>query len=257
MAVEVAVETGIATITLNRPEALNAFNTVQLEALLAALQQIRDDNQIRCVIVIGAGDRAFAAGADIKEMANLSAHEGLGFGRLGHAITRGLAELPQPTIAAVNGFAFGGGCELALAADIRLAAETAVFAQPEVSLGIPPGWGATQRLPRLVGPGLAAELVFSGRRVGAEEALRIGLVNAVYPTDQLLPEAEILARAIAANSPRAIRAAKQALTVAFTGPAASGLESELALFGASFGTADQREGMQAFLEKRAARFTGS
>lgn len=257
MAVEVAINDGIATVTLNRPEALNAFNTAQLNALVDAWRQLRDDNAVRCVIVTGAGGRAFAAGADIKEMASLSAGEGLAFGRLGHAVTRGLAELPQPTIAAVNGFAFGGGCELALAADIRLAAETAVFAQPEVSLGIPPGWGATQRLPRLIGPGLAAELVFSGRRVGAEEAFRIGLVNAVYPADRLLAEAETLARTIAANSPRAIRAAKQAMAVAFAGPAISGLDSELALFGSSFGTADQREGMQAFVDKRQARFTGT
>lgn len=257
MVVEVEIAERVATIALNRPDALNAFNTAQLEALLAALRAIRDNRDVRCVVVTGAGERAFAAGADIKEMANLSASEGLVFGRLGHAVTRGLAELPQPTIAAVNGFAFGGGCELALAADIRLAAESAVFAQPEVSLGIPPGWGATQRLPRLVGPGLAAELIFSGRRVGAEEALRIGLVNAIYPADRLLPEAEVLARVIAANSPRAIRAAKQAMAVAFASSVASGLESELALFGASFGTADQREGMRAFVEKRQARFSGA
>lgn len=256
MAVEVEIVDRIATVTLNRPEALNAFNTAQLNDLLAAVREIRDNADVRCVIVTGAGDRAFAAGADIKEMAELSPSAGLAFGRLGHAVTKGLAELPQPTIAAVNGFAIGGGCELALAADIRLASERAVFAQPEVSLGILPGWGATQRLPRLIGPGLAAELILSGRRVNAEEALRIGLVNAVYPADQLRPEAHALAQTIAANSPRAIRAAKQALAVAFASSVASGLDSELALFGACFGTADQREGMRAFIEKRPATFTG-
>ena len=256
MAVDVAISEQVATITLNRPQALNAFNTAQLEALVAALRTIRENSDVRCVIVTGAGDRAFAAGADIKEMAELSQAEGLAFGRLGHAVTRGLANLSQPTIAAVNGFALGGGCELALAADIRLASDRAVFAQPEVSLGIPPGWGATQRLPRLVGPGLAAELIFSGRRVSVDEALRIGLVNAVYTADQLLPEAERLARTIAANSPRAVRGAKQAMAVSSGTAVGAGLESELTLFAASFGTADQREGMRAFVEKRTATFSG-
>lgn len=257
MAVDIEIAAAVATITLNRPEALNAFNTAQMELLLAALRQIRGDDGVRCVIVTGAGERSFAAGADIKEMVNLSASESLAFGRLGHAITKGLADLPQPTIAAVNGFAFGGGCELALAADIRLAAETAVFAQPEVSLGVPPGWGGTQRLPRLIGPGLAAELIFTGRRVDAAEALRIGLVNAVYPAAELRAAAMDLARKIAASSPRANRAAKQAMTVAFGSTAAAGLESELALFAGSFGTADQREGMGAFVEKRKPVFAGS
>lgn len=257
MAVDLAVADGIATITLNRPEALNAFNTAQLEDLIAALRSVRENPDVRCLIVTGSGDRAFAAGADIKEMAELSAAEGYAFGKLGHAVTRGLAELPQPTIAAVNGYAFGGGCELALAADIRLAADNAVFAQPEVSLGIPPGWGATQRLPRLVGPGVAAELIFSGRRVKADEAMRIGLVNAVHPAAELLPAANALATTIAANSPRAVRAAKRALAVAFGSTVDSGLAAELDLFGAAFGTADQREGMRAFVEKRQATFTGS
>jgi enoyl-CoA hydratase len=250
MAVDLEIADAVATLTLNRPEALNAFNTAQMEQFLGVLREIRAADEVRCVIVTGAGERAFAAGADIKEMAGMSANEGLAFGRLGHAITTGLADLPQPTIAAVNGFAFGGGCELALAVDIRLAAATAIFAQPEVSLGIPPGWGATQRLPRLVGPGLAAELIFTGRRVDAAEALRIGLVNAVYPADQLHEAASAMARTIVAASPRAMRAAKQAMAMAFGGAVVSGLESELALFAGSFGTADRREGMQAFIEKR-------
>ena len=257
MAVDVEHGDGIATVRLNRPQVLNAFDTAQLRRLLDAFRALREERTVRCVILTGAGDKAFAAGADIKEMVEKSEAQALEFGRLGHAVTAAVEGLPQPTIAAVNGYAFGGGCELVLACDIRLASDRAQFSQPEVGLGIPPGWGGTQRLPRLIGPGRAAELIFTGRRVAAEEALRIGLVNAVYPTDRLLPEAETLARTIAANSPRAIRAAKQAMAVAFTGPAASGLESELALFGASFGTADRREGMQAFIEKRAARFTAA
>ena len=257
MAIEITRAEGVATVTLNRPEALNAFSTAQLEALLATFRELRADAAMRCVIVTGAGEKSFAAGADIKEMVDMSPAAGLAFGRLGHAMTAAAESLPQPTIAAVNGFAFGGGCELALACDLRLASTNAVFGQPEVTIGIPPGWGGSQRLPRLVGPGLAAELIFTGRRVAAEEALRIGLVNAVYPADQLLPEAMKLARQIAANSPRAVRAAKRAMALAFAGDPAAGLATELALFGSTFGSADQREGMRAFVEKRAATFTGA
>ena len=256
MAVDVERAEGIATVTMNRPDALNAFDTTQLERLLNALRELRADRAVRCVVLTGAGDRAFAAGADIREMAELSPLAGLAFGRLGHAVTAAVEGLPQPTIAAVNGYALGGGCELALACDIRLAAENAQFAQPEAGLGIPPGWGGTQRLPRLVGPGLAAELIFTGRRVAADEALRIGLVNAVYPADQLLPEATKLARRIAANSPRAVAAAKQLMALAFAGDPGAGLAAELTLFGQSFGSADQREGMRAFVEKRSPVFTG-
>src|SRR3954451_13964722 len=193
MAVDLTRDGAIATITLNRPDALNAFNTEQLHALLDVYEQVKTDPTIRVVIVTGAGERAFAAGADIKEMVALARDGGFSFGRLGHAITRGVETLPQPVIAAVNGFALGGGCELALASDIRLASENAVFAQPEVSLGIPPGWGGSQRLVRAVGPGFAAEMILSGRRVKADEALRIGLVNAVYPQSELLPKTRALA----------------------------------------------------------------
>jgi enoyl-CoA hydratase len=256
MAIEVVRADGVATVTISRTEALNAFNTAQLEALLETLRSLREERAVRCVVITGAGEKAFAAGADIKEMVDLAPPAALAFGRLGHAVMAAVEGLPQPVIAAVNGYAFGGGCELALACDIRLAAANAVFAQPEVGLGIPPGWGGTQRLARLVGPGQAAELIFTGRRVGAEEALRIGLVNAVYPADRLLPEALAMAGKIAANSPRAVRLAKQALALAFAGEPAAGLAAELDLFASSFGRADQREGMRAFVEKRPAAFTG-
>ncbi len=254
MTVDVTSENGIATILLNRPEALNAFNTDQLNLLLEALRAIRDDRSVRCVIITGAGDRAFAAGADIKLMATLSEAEALAFGRLGHAVTRTVESLPVPVIAAVNGFALGGGCELAVACDIRLASENAIFSQPEVTLGIPPGWGGTQRLPRLIGPGLAAEMIFTGRRVDAPEALRIGLVNAVCPVDELLKNATELATTITKNSPRAIAASKQLMQLAFNSAQASGLETELHSFAQSFGGVDQREGMQAFVEKRSADY---
>jgi enoyl-CoA hydratase len=256
MSVDVDRHDGVAIVTMNRPDALNAFNSDQLNAMLETFRGLRSDRSVRCVVLTGAGDRAFAAGADIKEMVDKSPEEGLGFGRLGHAMVNAVEGLPQPVVAAVNGFALGGGSEVALACDIRLASDNAVFAQPEVMLGIAPGWGATQRLPRLVGPGVAAELILTGRRVKADEALRIGLVNAVYPRDQLLPEATKLAKQIAGNSPLAVAAAKRLMQLAFNGQIAGGLETEVRLFGESFGTADQREGMRAFVEKRTPEFTG-
>jgi enoyl-CoA hydratase len=256
MAVDVERQNNIAIVTMNRPDALNAFNADQLNAMLETFRSLRSDRTVRCVILTGAGERAFAAGADIKEMATMSSEEGLAFGRLGHAMVNAVEGLPQPVIAAVNGFALGGGSEVALASDIRIASENAVFAQPEVGLGIPPGWGATQRLTRLVGPGLAAELILTGRRVKADEALRIGLVNAIFPLDQLIPEAKKLAVQIATNSPRAVAASKRLMQLAFNGQIASGLETEVRLFGQGFGSADQREGMGAFVEKRKPVFTG-
>lgn len=256
MAVDLERDGAIVVVTMSRPEALNAFNSSQIGEMIETFRALREDRSARCVILTGAGDRAFAAGADIKEMAEKSPEEGLAFGRLGHAMANAIEGLPQATIAAVNGFAIGGGSEVALACDFRLASENAVFAQPEVTLGIPPGWGATQRMTRLIGPGRAAELILTGRRVKADEALRIGLVNAVYPLDQLLPEARKLASQIAAASPRAVAQSKELLKLAFNGQVASGLETEVRLFGAGFGSADQREGMRAFIEKRSPIFSG-
>lgn len=254
MAIDLERRGAVGIVTLNRPEALNAFNGDQLALLKATLDSTADDPSLRVVVLTGAGDRAFAAGADIKEMAKHSPEEGLSFGRLGHAVTRAVEELPQPVIAAVNGFALGGGCELAISCDFRLASENAVFGQPEVGLGIPPGWGATQRLPRLIGPGYAAEIILTGRRVTAAEALRIGLVNAVYGQDELLDQTMVLAEQIAAQSPRAVREAKALMRLAFNEPDASGLDTEVRAFGAAFGTSEQREGMAAFLDKRSPAF---
>lgn len=254
MTVDLCIDEGVATITMNRPQALNAFNSAQLELLLSVVRDVASNQTVRVAILTGAGERAFAAGADIKEMVALDAIEGLAFGRRGHAVANALEAMPQPVIAAVNGFAFGGGCELALACDIRIASENARFAQPEVGLGIPPGWGGSQRLPRLVGPGLASELILTGRHVFADEALRIGLVNAVHPLDQLMPAAQEMARSIARNSPRAVRAAKALMKLAYQDAPGAGLDAEVRAFGAAFETADQREGMTAFVEKRAAVF---
>lgn len=252
MPIDIERRDSIAIVTMNRPEALNAFDSDQLREFIDTFDALADDGTVRCVILTGAGERAFAAGADIKQMKDLDEAGGLAFGRLGHRATRAVEELPQPVIAAVNGFALGGGCEIALAADIRLASENAVFAQPEVTLGIPPGWGGSQRLPRLVGPGIASELIFTGRRVKAEEALRIGLVNSVWPLDKLMDAALDLAKTIVSNSPVAVRSAKSLIRLAFGGRAIDGLDSELRAFGEAFATDDQKEGMTAFVEKRAA-----
>lgn len=256
MAVDVERSGQIATITLNRPEVLNAFNTEQMEALRDRVAELRADESIRVIIVTGAGDRAFAAGADIAEMRDKSPSEALAFARLGQGVCSALETAPQPVIAAVNGFALGGGCEIALACDIRLASENAVLGQPEVGLGIPPGWGGTQRLTRLVGQGLAKELILSGRHVKAEEAARIGLVNAVYPREELMDKARELAEQIAANAPVAVRFAKEAINRAPDVDLETGLAFEAQAFALCFDTADQREGMGAFLERRKAEFEG-
>jgi enoyl-CoA hydratase len=256
MAINVERDGAVAIVTMSRPEALNAFNTAQLEMLLSVAVDLSNDTDIRAVILTGEGTRAFAAGADISEMSTKSPSEAMKFGELGHAIGKAIGHAPQPWIAAINGFALGGGCEMALACDIRIASENAQLGQPEVTLGIPAGWGGTQRLPRLVGPGVAAELLFTGRRLKADEALRIGLVNAVYPADGLMPAAKEMAQTIANNSPSAVRATKEAMRRAFDLPLIDGLAVEAQLFALSFDSADQREGMTAFAEKRRPEFTG-
>jgi len=244
----------VALISINQPDKMNALNSDRLRSLFLRIQEASLHPDVRAIVLTGAGDRAFVAGADIKEMVSLNQDEGRAFGELGHAVTSALEEAPQPVIAAINGYAFGGGCELALACDIRLASPNAMFAQPEVSLGIPPGWGGSQRLPRVVGPGIASELIFTGRRVDAEEALRIGLINAIYPATELLSRALEMARQIAANSPRSVQAAKR--HIAFTRGTShrDGLMAEAAAFGDAFGTPAQVEGMSAFVEKRAPHF---
>jgi enoyl-CoA hydratase len=222
-----------------------------LKELVETFTTVAADSSIRAVVLTGAGDRSFVVGADIKEMAELGPDGGKAFGELGHATPNLIATMPQPVIAAVNGFAFGGGCELAIACDFRIASENAQFAQPEVSLGIPPGWGASQRLPRLIGPGLAADLILTGRRIKADEAFRIGLVNQILPLAELVPTALELAGQISRNSPMAVQSAKRLMRLAFDAPIEQGLAAEIDAFGSSFGTADQREGMAAFVGKRA------
>ncbi|MGD9711237.1 MAG: enoyl-CoA hydratase/isomerase family protein [Thermomicrobiales bacterium] len=257
MSADITTHGAVAVITMSRPEALNAFDIEQIQAVIDAFKDVGRRPDIRAVVLTGEGERAFAAGADIKYMMNLDGDSGLAFGRWGHRLTGAIEQARQPVIAAVNGFALGGGCEVAIAADIRFASPNAVFAQPEVSLGIPPGWGGTQRLPRLVGPGLAAEMILSGRRVDAEEALRIGLVNAIFAQEELLPRSIELASQIAANSPRAVRAARDLMRLAFNGETTSGLAAEAELFGEAFAGPDPGEGMRAFIEKRKPVFADS
>lgn len=256
MTIDIERAEQIATITINRPEVLNALDTTRLELLLVRIHETSADPDIRAIILTGAGDRAFAAGADIAAMREMNAYQALAFAKLGQAVCHALESAHQPVIAAVNGYALGGGCEIALACDIRLCSENAVFGQPEVTLGIPPGWGGTQRLPRLVGPGIAKEMIYTGRRVTAQEALAIGLVNGIFPLEQLKESARALAARIAANAPVAVRFSKVAINRAFEEPLMVGLAEEARLFADAFNTADQREGMTAFLERRKPRFQG-
>lgn len=240
----------IAVATINRPKALNALNSQVLEDIDQLVEQVKADDEIRALVITGSGEKAFVAGADIGEMSTLTKAEGEAFGKKGNDVFRKLETLPVPTIAAVNGFALGGGCELSMACDIRLASEKAKFGQPEVGLGITPGFGGTQRLARLVGPGMAKQMVYTARNIKADEALRIGLVNAVYPLAELYAAAEKLASQIAANAPIAVRAAKKAINEGLDLPMDEAVVVEEKAFGSCFETADQQEGMGAFLEKR-------
>ena len=240
----------IAVATINRPQALNALNSAVLTDLDELVNVVRADSDIRALVITGSGAKAFVAGADIGEMSTLTPEEGEAFGKHGNDVFRRIETLPIPTIAAVNGFALGGGCELSMACDIRICADTAVFGQPEVGLGITPGFGGTQRLARLVSPGMAKQLIYTARNIKADEAYRIGLVNAVYPAEELLPQAEKLANTIAANAPIAVRACKKAINEGLQVDIDAAVVIEEKLFGSCFKTADQVEGMGAFLEKR-------
>ena len=238
----------VATITINRPKALNALNSQVLEELGATLDAV-DLNTVRCLILTGAGDKSFVAGADIGEMSTLTKAEGEAFGKKGNDVFRKLETFPIPVIAAINGFALGGGCEISMSCDIRICSENAVFGQPEAGLGITPGFGGTQRLARLVSPGMAKQLIYSARNIKADEAYRIGLVNAVYPAEELIPQAEKLAAAIAMNAPIAVRNCKKAINDGLQTDIDSALVIEEKLFGDCFETEDQKAGMGNFLEK--------
>ena len=243
------VKEKIAVITINRPEALNALNSQVLDDLGAAFDSI-DVNVVRAVVLTGAGDKSFVAGADIGEMSTLTKAEGEAFGKKGNDVFRKIEEFPIPVIAAVNGFALGGGCEISMSCDIRICSENAMFGQPEVGLGITPGFGGTQRLARLIGAGMAKQLIYTARNIKADEAYRIGLVNAVYPQEELLAAAEKMASQIAANAPIAVRACKKAINDGLQTDIDAALVIEEKLFGSCFETEDQREGMANFLRKK-------
>ena len=251
------VEPGIRIVKINRPKVLNALNSETLTELREALREVSKDPAARVVILTGEGDKAFIAGADIAEMKDKSVSDGVNFAQLGHEVTKFLELMLKPTIAAVNGFALGGGTEMAIACDFIVASDKAVFGQPEVSLGIIPGFGATFRLARFVGFPRARELIYSGRRIKADEAHAIGLVNHVYPAAEFMPKVLELARSISANSHSAVSRSKELMNeFAESMGLNNKLDAEAHAFGRLFGSHDQREGMAAFVEKRKPEFKG-
>ena len=256
MTLSVDRDGAVAVVTINRPDAMNALDVPTLSSLRDELIALRADDEVRAIVLTGTGNRAFVAGADIKYMSGLDASAAREWGDLGHTVGQLLETAPTPTLAAVNGFALGGGCELALACDIRYASSTAKLGQPEINLGIIPGWGGTQRLARVCGLGVAKELILTGRVVDAEEALRIGLVNAVFPPDELLERTLDTARIIASKSPIAVAAAKRAVNHALQGDHVANLSREAEGFADLFAGEDAQEGLSAFVEKREPAFKG-
>ena len=242
------VEGQVGIITINRPKALNALNSAVLDELDATIDGV-DLDAVRCLILTGAGEKSFVAGADIAEMSTLTKEEGEAFGKKGNDIFRKIETLPIPVIAAVNGFALGGGCEISMSCDIRICSDNAVFGQPEVGLGITPGFGGTQRLARLVSPGMAKQLIYTARNIKADEAYRIGLVNAVYTQEELLPAAQKMAAGIAKNAPIAVRNCKKAINDGLQVDMDQAVVIEEKLFGDCFETEDQKYGMAFFLDK--------
>ena len=246
----------IRILTINRPKVLNALNMEVLNEIKDAVINFAKSKNVAVMILTGSGDKAFVAGADIEAQYPLNPEEGRQWGLLGHEVCRLIETVEKPIIAAVNGFALGGGCEIAMACDIRVASEKAKFGQPEVGLGITPGYGGTQRLPRLVGEGKAKQLIFTGKMINAAEAYRIGLVDEIYPPETLMEEALKMANQIAANAPTAVRYAKMQINQGLQTDINTAITVEVGLFGLCFATQDQKEGMGAFLEKRKAVFTG-
>ena len=248
--VDYEVEGAVGLITINRPQALNALNSAVLDDLNKVIDSV-DLKTVRCLIITGAGDKSFVAGADIGEMSKLTKAEGEAFGKKGNDLFLKIEAFPIPVIAAVNGFALGGGNELAMSCDFRLASENAVFGQPEAGLGITPGFGGTQRLARLIGPGMAKQIIYTARNIKADEAKRIGLVNEVYPLEELLPAAKKIASSIAGNAPVAVRSCKKAINEGLAKKdIADAVALEEGIFGGCFETYGQKEGMANFLRKK-------
>ena len=246
--VDYEVDGAVGIITINRPKALNALNEEVLGDLEAVFDAV-DINTVRCLILTGAGDKSFVAGADIGAMSTMTKAEGTAFGKKGNDIFLKIEKFPIPVIAAINGFALGGGCEISMSCDIRICSDNAMFGQPEVGLGITPGFGGTQRLARLIGAGMAKQLIYTARNIKADEAYRIGLVNAVYPQEELLPAAKKMAATIAGNAPIAVRACKKAINEGLQVSIEEAVVIEEKLFGDCFETEDQKAAMANFLEK--------
>ena len=246
---------GVLVLRIHRPDKLNALNDTVLDELETAFEKAASDDDVRGIVLTGSGDKSFVAGADISQFAGLDASSGERFARRGQKVFSGIEASAKPVVAAVNGFALGGGCELAMACHLRVASDNAQFGQPEVNLGIIPGYGGTQRLPRLVGRGVAAELILTGERVDAQRAYEIGLVNRVVSSGELMEVAEKLVRTIARNAPQAVRMSLEALKASDL-PQPDGLDREATLFGEACATEDAKEGAQAFLERRKPVFTG-
>ena len=253
--IQYAIDNGIITVTINRPKALNALNPETIHELDQCVSMIESNTDIKVVIITGGGTKSFVAGADIVAMSTMNPIEGRTFGILAQDVFTRIENLPQPVIAAVNGYALGGGCELACACDFRYASDNAKFGQPEVGLGITPGFGGTQRLPRVVGRGYGKELIFTAQMIDAQEAYRIGLVNKVVPQEQLMDEAKKTAKKIASNAKIAVQLAKAAINRGINCDVITGIAYEDEVFGLCFATEDQKEGMAAFVEKRKANFT--
>jgi len=249
-------EDRIGTLTINRPQALNALNKDTLLEIKAAVELVRDDEEIDVLIITGAGDKAFVAGADITYMLDINAMEGRQFGLIGQEAFSLIETMSKPVIAAINGFALGGGCELAMSCDFRICSHKSKFGQPEVGLGVTPGFGGTQRLPRLIGTGMAKQLLYTGETIDANEALRIGLVNAVLPVETLMDYVKGLAKKIAARGAIAVRLCKDAVNEGMQTDIDRAMTIEADIFGLCFATEDQKEGMHAFVEKRKAHFKG-
>ena len=255
--VEYSVKDAVGLITINRPKALNALNSEVLTALEEIFDNV-DQDVVRCLIITGSGDKSFVAGADISEMHNLDGAGGLAFGTKGNNVMRKIETFPIPVIAAINGFALGGGNELAMSCDIRICSDNAVFGQPETGLGVTPGFGGTQRLPRLINPGMAKQVLYTSWNFKADEAFRLGLVNAVYPQEELMPAAEKMAKAIAKNGPISVRDCKVLVNEGLEKNMDDAIVFEAEIFGSTFDTNDQKEGMGAFVEKRKEKnFTNS
>lgn len=249
-------EDRVATLTINRPKALNALNKDTLLEIKAAVEQVSDDAGIDVLIITGAGDKAFVAGADITFMLNINALQGREFGLIGQEAFSLIETMSKPVIAAINGFALGGGCELAMACDFRICSHKSKFGQPEVGLGVTPGFGGTQRLPRIVGTGMAKQLLYTGETIDANEALRIGLVNAVLPSETLMDYVQKVAKKISSRGSVAVRFCKDAVNEGMQTDIDRAMTIEADIFGLCFATEDQKEGMQAFVEKRKAKFIG-